>query len=335
MKDTVLFISQPIYEDKICAIGITGKLYADAILLSDKYNVMHFYSESGEKIIDLYNEHKPKVIIYMFCSRTTQWMMDTTWKTKVPCKHIVLDADVTQRSIDSFKSKNFYNFDAYINYNPSLDVNFTPNVYTVNHIRPNVESGKYIDTGKIKIGFHGSPTFNKGILDLVDFVQNEFDEAELVFHCPLHFPNNGHTPIQFMNNINTVKSKINKPGIEFKLTTDIISNQELVYRLSQNTINCYFNQDSPYNTHSVPASSIHTALAAKRPIAIRKSRANVEYLGINPSICVEDNSLKTIIDNGFEPLIPLYERYSPANVCHDFENIIKKVLLPPGIVFSF
>jgi hypothetical protein len=61
----------------------------------------------------------------------------------------------------------------------------------------------------------------------------------------------------------------------------------------------------------------------------------VEYLGINPSICVEDNSLKTIIDNGFGPLIPLYEKYSPANVCHDFENIIKKVLLPPGIVFSF
>ena len=335
MKDTVLFISQPMYEDKICAIGISGKLFADAILLSDKYNVMHFYSESGEKIIDLYKEHKPKVIFYNFCSRTTQWMMDTTWKKHVPCKHLVLDADVTQRSVDTFKSENFYNFDGLVCTNHSLDVNFTPNVYKINNIMPIAEAGEYIDTGKIRIGFHGSPTFNKGILDLVDFVQNEFDEAELVFHCPLYFPNNGHTHIQFMENINTVKTKIKKPGIEFKLTTDIISNQELVHRLSQNTINCYFNQDSPYNTHIIPASSIHTALAAKRPIAIRKSRANVGYLGVNPSICIEDNSLKTIIDNGFEPLMSLYEKYSPANVCHDFENIIKKVLLPPGIVFSF
>jgi hypothetical protein len=332
MKDTVLFISQPIYEDKICAIGITGKLFADAILLSDKYNVMHFYSESGDKIIDLYNQYKPKVIFYMFCSRTTQWMMDTTWKTKVPCKHLVLDADVTQRSINAYNSENFYNFDALISIDPSLDVNFTSNVYKVNHIMPNVVAGEYIETGKTRIGFHGSPTFNKGILELVDFVQNEFDVADLVFHCPLHFPNNGHTPIQFMNNINTVKSKIYKPGIEFKLTTDIISNQELVNRLSKNTINCYLNQDGPYN---LTGSAIHTALAAKRPIAIRKSRASMGYLGLNPSICIEDNSLKTIINNGFKPLMPLYEKYSPVNVCRDFENIIKKVLLPPGIVFSF
>jgi hypothetical protein len=331
MKETVLFISQPIYEDKICAIGTVGKFYADAFLLSDKYNVMHFYSESGEKVIDLYNEHKPKVIIYMFCSRTTQWMMDTTWKKQVPCKHLVIDADVTQRSIDTFKTEKFYNFDGYICQNPSLDINFTQNVYKVNFVMPNVEPGEYIDTGKIRVGFHGSPTLNKGILELVDFVQNEFDEAELVFHCPLHFPNNGHSPNEFMNNINMVKAKIKKPGIEFKLTTDIISNQELVHRLSQNTINCYFNQDGQYN---LTGCAIHTALAAKRPIAIRKSRASMAYLNLNPSICVEDNSLQTIIDNGFEPLIPLYEKFSPTNVCHDFENIVKKVLLPSGLVFS-
>jgi hypothetical protein len=210
-------------------------------------------------------------------------------------------------------------------------VSFTPNVYKINHIMPHVQATEYIETGKIKIGFHGSPTFNKGILELVDFVQNEFDEAELIFHCPLHFPNNGHTPCEFMNNINMVKSKIYKPGIDFKLTTDIISNQELVNRLSQNTINCYFNQDGPFN---LTGSAIHTALAAKRPIAIRNSRASKAYLNVDPSICIEDNSLQTIINNGFEPLMPLYEKFSPTNVCHDFENIVKKVLLPSGLVFS-
>ena len=331
MKETILFISQPIFEDKICAIGISGKLFADAILLSEKYNVKHFYAESGEEIIDLYKTHLPKVIFYMFCSRTTQWMMDTNWKKDVPCKHLVLDADVTQRSIDTFRPEHFYNFDGLVSIDPSLDVNFTPNVYKVNHIMPNVAPGEYIDTGKIKIGFHGSPTFNKGILELVDFMQKEFDEAELVFHCPLHFPNNGHTPAEFTNNINAVKSKIYKPGIKFTLTTDIISNQELVNRLSQNTINCYFNQDGPYN---LTGSAIHTALASKRPIAIRKSRASKAYLNVKPSICIEDNSLRTIINNGFEPLMPLYQKFSPQNVCHDFETIIKKVLLPSGLVFS-
>ena len=331
MKETVLFISQPIYEDKICAIGISGKLFADAILLSNKYDVKHFYSESGEEIINLYKKFKPQVIFYMFCSRTTQWMMEIDWKKQVPCKHLVLDADVTQSSIDTFKSENFYNFDGLVSIDPLLDVNFTNNVYKINHIMPNVQAGEYIDTGKVKVGFHGSPTFNKGILELVDFVQKEFDEAELIFHCPLHFPNNGHTPSEFMNNINLVKSKIYKPGIDFKLTTDIISNQELVYRLSQNTINCYFNQDGPYN---LTGSAIHTALASKRPIAIRKSRASKAYLNVNPSICIEDNSLKTIIDNGFDPLMPLYEKFSPMNVCYDFENIVKKVLLPSGLSFS-
>lgn len=331
MKKTVLFISQPIFEDKICAIGISGKLYADAFLLSDKYNVLHYNAINFEEIQDLYQKHKPHVIIYMFCSRTTAWMTDATWKKNIPCKHLVIDADVTQKSINDFSKEKFHNFDGLISLDPSLDVQLRDDVFLINHIMPKVNPSEYIETGVVKIGFHGSPTFNKGIIELVDIVQNEFDEAQINFHCPLHFPNNGHTPNEFMSNINAVKKRITKTGIKFSLTSDIISNQELVDRLSQNTINCYFNQDSPYN---LTGSAIHTALAAKRPIAIKRSRASKAYLNTNPSICIEDNSLKDIISFGFSPLESIYEKFTPENVCNDFEKIISKVLMPSGFSFS-
>jgi hypothetical protein len=331
MKETILFIYNEMPESGICGISIFGMSYSKAMMLTEKYNVLRFCANSGQEVIDLYNQYKPKLIFYAFCIRTTPWMAEIAWKKRIPCKHIVIDADITQRAIDTFHPSTFYGFDAYVCHDPTLDVDFRDNVYKVSHIRPDVVAPEYVDTGITKIGFHGSATFNKGILELVDYVQQNYDEAELRFHCPLNYTYSGNSNKDLMNNIEIVKSKISKPGIKFFLTTDIVSDQELVNRISQNTVNCYFNREDPYGT---PVSSIHTALSARRPIAIRKTKPTVSYWQPKPSICIEDNSIKDIIKNGFEPLEFLYEKYSPANICKEFESIIGKLLKPKGMSFS-
>lgn len=46
----------------------------------------------------------------------------------------------------------------------------------------------------------------------------------------------------------------------------------------------------------------------------------------SPSICIEDSSLKQIIDNGIAPLVPFYCEWSEPNFILDYERILDKVL---------
>ncbi len=315
----------------ICGISLSGNMYASAFSMSTKYNVYKIAVNSGEQVFRMYEKYDPKIIIYMFCERSSPWMMELDWKNKIPCKHVVLDADATQKSVNNFHSSKFYNFDSYISIDPSLDIEFCTNVYKVSHLRPDVIAPEYIDTGIVKIGFHGSATLNKGILELTDYVQQNFDDAELRFHCPLDYVHGGNSNKILLDNIDMVKNKIYKPGIKFFITTDIVSDQELINRISQNTVNCYFNRNDPY---SLTSSSVHAALSARRPIAIRKSKPTIGYWNVNPSICVEENSITNIIKNGFEPLEFLYEKHSPTNICKEFESIVSRILNPSGFYFS-
>jgi hypothetical protein len=332
MKNTVLFILNEPLKNGMCAIDFTGKLYANALELSCKYEVKQFYASNGQDVINLYRQYNPKVIFYFFCSRTAPWMMETLWKKEVPCKNIAIDVDIRNNQIVNFKPGTFYNFDAIVGADSTLKADEEMHFYKVNQLRPDAKPLPYIEQKIPKIGFHGSPTLNKGLVELVELINFEFDEAEINFHCPIDLPNSGHSKSELMNNINNAKSRIYKSKIKFNLTTDIVPYDEVVRRISQNTINCYFNTDSDYASH---ASSIHTALSARRPIAIKKSRAHLAYLDLNPSICIEDScSLKDIIANGFGPLEELYNDFSPENVCKDFEKIIHKLLNPVKLSFS-
>ena len=331
MKENILFIHAPMPDTGICALSVCGNFYADTFTASKKYNVLAFTALSSEEVINLYEKYQPKIIFYHYGERTTLWMKDKTWKKKINCKHVVLDTDSTQRSVNNFSPEKFHDFDFYISVDPTLDTEHMTNVFKLNFLRPDVFAPEYVDTGITKIGFHGGAYPNKGIFELPGYIQEHYDEAEIHFHCPMGFVNSGNSDEELMKNINIAKSKIYKPGIKFFLTTDIISDQELINRLSQNTVNCYFYTPDPYGQSG---SSINAALSARRPIAIRKTKPTLSYWNLNPSICIEENSIKDIIKNGFDPLEPIYQKFSYSNVCKEFESIVSRILNPSGFYFS-
>lgn len=331
MKKTILIISKKRVENEMCGILLFSELYGNAASLSEKYNILHIFVNSLDDFLEAYELYKPEIVFYNFSRRTTPWMMELNWKKKVQCKNVIIEMDATQTTADNFHPSNCFNFDYMTTIDPTIDVRLIDNVFNLNHLMPTVNVPDYIEPEITKIGFHGAPSLNKGIVELVATVNYEFDEAEIVFHCPLNYTYSGHKPDEYMQNINLAKAQITKPGIKFTLCTDLLTDQELINKLSQNTINCYFNQDSPY---SVRASSTDYALAAKRPIAITKSKCNKILWNVKPSICIQDNSIKTIIANGFEPLQEIYDKFTAENVCRDFENIIVKILKPKVLSFS-
>ena len=99
----------------------------------------------------------------------------------------------------------------------------------------------------------------------------------------------------------------------------------MVKWLSQNTVNCYFyDETSQYGVASAP----DYAMAARRPIAVNDTY-QLQYIRENvPSanIHMPDNSLKSIINNNFSPFEELYDKMKPQNVVAEIDYAIDCML---------
>jgi hypothetical protein len=170
--------------------------------------------------------------------------------------------------------------------------------------------------------FQGFGFHHKGIYRIAHKIQEEFDEAIFRLHIPKSYYGDpdGH---QARQRVAEVQQIITKPGIKIEASYDFLSDEEIIKWLNDNTINCYFYD---YLENSGIASSPDYAIAARKPIAINNSRMFINLHNLTPSIEIEKNSLKQIIDNGITPLLPIYEKYKSQNVVKDYENICDLLL---------
>jgi hypothetical protein len=105
-------------------------------------------------------------------------------------------------------------------------------------------------------------------------VQEEFDEAIIRLHIPNSFYGdpNGWAAMQ---RVEEVKSIIRKPNIKIQHSHNLLSTNEVIDFLNENTINCYFYD---YLNGAGLASSPDYALATNRPIAVTKSHQLRNFL---------------------------------------------------------
>jgi hypothetical protein len=99
--------------------------------------------------------------------------------------------------------------------------------------------------------------------------------------------------------------------------------QDVIDMMAMNTVNCYF---FDYQAGWGVSSSTDYALACGRPIAVSKSYMLRNFWDLTPSVNIEDNTLKQIIDKGTAPLEPLYKAYSKESVFDDYTAILDKLL---------
>jgi len=79
------------------------------------------------------------------------------------------------------------------------------------------------------------------------------------------------------------------------------------------------------------SSAVDWALAAGKPLAISKSRLFRHLFQCNPSICVEENSLVEILDNGTLPLKKVWNDWTEENLIWDYEEIVSKSIANQSI----
>ena len=323
-KSKVLFISQKMGRDGTqsvkCGVGIRGKLTADlltaSIDASTKFEFISCYIDNDTELETAIVTHQPKVVIYNFHQDTTKWLMNQTIRKKFKTiKHVMIHYDVTQHMIDNYTPESNYGFEYVATDNQFLKLNkyfklVTRSIPNIWPIKEHLLS--FVPT----IGFQGFAVNGKGMHKIAFYVQNEFDEAIIRLHCPQPYYTQHNV---LADRLAEMRSIIKKPGITFEISTDFKTDTEIISWLSQNTINCYFYDE---NNKGGLASSTVYALAAKRPIAITRTTMMRDMWDLSPTIEIERSTLKTIISNGFSPLVPLYEKYSHTNFIQSYENIV-------------
>jgi len=316
----VLFVTQPLGDKAACGIGLIGKLLVESLVNSTKYEFIAVYTDNNSVLESKILEHNPKFIIYNYHSITTVWLHDTSIRNKYPdIHHIMIHHDMHQQRINEFEPSNYFGFKYVIVGDTTLRAK--KNVFLVNRLIPKYERGAYSVNEIPVIGYQGFGQQHKGIYKIAYAVQKEFDEAIIRLHIPFSFYVDP-SGIEARKRVSEVRSIITNPKIQIQASHELKSTQELLEFLAGNTINCYFYD---YLDGAGLASSPDYALAVNRPLAVTKSHQLRNFLGLNPSICIEDNTLKDIISFGLEPTRVLRERGSEENVITEYENILTEI----------
>jgi len=325
MKSRVLFVTQTLGHKAACGIGLIGKLIGETLEQHPDYDFKVLYTdEYGDEFVSAVNDWQPDCLIYNYAPGTTGWMDQPQVRMQIPVPQVRIMHDMYQRLSDEFHPDNHAGWQYLLADDPSVVGN--DRVFITNRLLPPTSTHVYQDGPKPIIGFQGFGPVHKGIARLAEKVQEEFDEAIFRLHIPFGYYEDlihGYQGSNAYARVEEVKSIITKPGIELQFSHDLKETHDIVDWLAHNTINCYFYD---YLDGCGIASSPDYALAARRPIALTRSHQFRNFWNIEPSIFIEDKSIKEIIAQGTAPLEPLYTAYSRESVWADYSRMLERLI---------
>lgn len=333
----ILFVS---HKKTQCGVYEFGKNIINVLNNSRRYEFVYIECASLEELLKSVSLNKPAAIIYNYHPSTMPWVVTKIFPklyksnvSSIRIPQLGIIHEITQHSSDfatAYRNKFLFGnsnklvnslFDFYIAADPTLLLK-NPLVYKTGRLIKKYQNNFSLPP-EITIGSFGFATANKGFEKIVELVQQEFDKAVIRFNIPFAYfgDRNGVNAKKIEENC---KALIKKTDIKLIITNDFLTSEELLNFLAKNTVNIFLYEDE--NSRGI-SSVIDYALSVCRPVALSNSVMFRHMLNTKPSICVNNNDLKTIIQNGFAPIQRYHDEWSSENLVWDYERIINSILL--------
>jgi SAM-dependent methyltransferase len=306
---------------------------------SQEYDFIKAECGSLEEYLAFKKQHQPAIVLFNYYPSIMPWVV-----TKVALRifgnnvyakneiHIGIIHEATQAAANAAikpAGKYFFNknkilhntiFDYYIAPDPGLLLQ-NPIVYKTGRLVPAYHNTYPLPQVPV-IGSFGLATHNKGFELIVKKVQEEFDEAIIRINMPLADAMKD-SEVYAKELSAKCNAALYKKGVRLEITHDFLSPGSLLNFIAQNSINVLLYQD--YSERGL-SSTVDYALAVQRPIAVSKSGMFRHILNTKPTVCLEDSSLRQIMDNGVAALKKYQEEWNAANLLWEYERIIGAVL---------
>ena len=309
----ILFVN---HKKTQCGVYEFGRNIASALEKSSEYKFFYCECDSPNDVQTIVEKENPALVIYNY-HPSTQWFVTADLTRKIRCPQIGLIHEVTQQIADRADNK-LFNF--HIAHDPTLLLK-NPLVFKAGRLIPRYEN-KFSPPETPVIGSFGFAG-KKGQKKIVEMVEREFDRAVVRLNIP--FSTFGDRDGAMAKAIaDDCRAALTNENIKLEITHDFLDESELLDFLAQNTINLFLYE--PMNEPRGISGAADTALAVKRPVGITRQQMFRHIVGATPSICVEENSIKKIIENGIAPLVPFYDEWSEDTIRWDYERIVGDVL---------
>jgi len=292
----------------LCSIWESGKMVYDCL---SKSNIYHLdYSE--------------------------EFNLDYAYDFIIINQHFTVNNWITEDMIQKFKKPNFCIVtevgleDSPIKSSPSFFHHYIvldPTIKGTNHIhpfgRPLEEFNEINITNedtRIKVGTFGFATHGKDFYKIVECVNNEFDEADVIFNIPKaeYVPYYMHNDI--INDLYIKCSEMNiKPGIKIIVTQNVLKKKEIVEFCKKNTINCFLYKRSHMYSCGLAAVT-DQAILSEKPLLVSDDitfRHIHKYIDYYPNI-----GLKEAIEKTKSGVLQMKNDWSSANFLEKFEKLL-------------
>jgi hypothetical protein len=311
--ETILFVS---HKRALCGVYEFGRSVADALQASRKFHVVFAECGGADDYHAAVAAHDPGAIIYNYHANTVPWIRrGLIGRHRGP--HLGLMHEFTQQDADQFDDSLF---DAAIVADPSLLLR-NPLVFKTGRLVPRYENRQSLPAVP-RIGSFGFGTPGKRFEHLVARVQEEFDEAVIALNIPFAtFADPDGASARAI--AERCRSAITKPGIRLEIDHKYLSNVEVLDFLARNSLNAFFYEAQDGRGVS---STIDSALAVGRPIAVTRSSMFRHVHHVRPSIIVDNQRLTDIIGRGIAPIAGLVAEWTAENLVWDYERALTSVI---------
>lgn len=243
---------------KECGVYDLGLRHYNAIKDIEGYDIIYVeVNDLKEYSAALYG-YAPDLVIMNYLAGLSTWL-----KTHVSvCPTVCIPHDHRFNDLESHFRRDDL-FDYYI----ILDQysKETIKVFKTNRPLKEFENTDYYQNKVPKIGSFGFALTHKNFNLITREVNKSFDEAEINFHMPKAYYDFENQTGQV---IKECLDEITKPGIKLNITTDFLSEDEVINQLHHNDINCLFY--APDKDLGV-SSSLDFLISAQKPILITES----------------------------------------------------------------
>tara|TARA_R110000824_G_scaffold34372_1_gene109193 strand:+ start:3127 stop:4056 length:930 start_codon:yes stop_codon:yes gene_type:complete len=308
MSKTVLVTN---HKDQACGVYQYGKRVGHILQKHSNDRLKYVYVECGSKgeYLKYIGEIQPDIAIHNYLDITMPWFDQECFNRLrlKDCPQGLIVHNVGYSPV----------FDFYLHqhpFYPSNDINF-------NILRPLFNFDLPEATKEPRppvIGTFGFGFKVKECERIVRLVNEQFDEATIRMHL---------TESKFCPNVQErldvqekCRREITKEGIKIEFSSEFLSDEAVVRFLNGNDLNVFLYKHWP--SYNGVSSVIDYALSAQKPFAVNKSNMFAHVNNLEPSICVEDHSLKEIMDRGFEPVSHLHKAWQPSKFADHINNIL-------------
>lgn len=309
-----------------CGVYEFGYSIYEAIAQSKRHSTAYVEVDSADDVAEALRQHLPTLILVNYHPFTTRaWFPFALADDRVSVVGIIHEI-----SPEDLERLNTLPFDYFMVHDPTLKVGEGGTFTSVRPLPPLAPNSSAPPPAHPTIGSFGFATPGKGFEALVARAQLEFAECHIRLNIPFSsfFDAEGHEARAVAVRC---RSLLWKPGVSLNITHDYMEQDQLLGFLQGNSINAFFYE--PQCSRGL-SSALDWALAAGRPLALRKADMFRHLFGTVPSPFVEDRSMKEIMLDGIGWQEKLRQDWSAERILADYEWMFDR-LLPEQASFEY